>query len=43
MFSLLIPTGDGEQQTMVIWMERRRGRRERAREEGREEGDNFKE
>lgn len=21
MFSLLIPTGDGEQQTMVIWME----------------------
>lgn len=24
MFSLLIPTGDGEQWTMVIWMERRK-------------------
>lgn len=42
-FSLLIPTGDGEQQTMVIWMERRGGRRERLWEEGRDEGDNFKE
>lgn len=25
MFSLLIPTGDGKQQTMVIWIERREG------------------
>ena len=38
MFSLLIPTGDGEQQTMVIWMEGwREGRDGEKMEERREE------
>lgn len=46
MFSLLIPTGDGEQQTMVIWMERERKKREGKKNlwvEGRDEKDKAEE